>query len=170
MDLSGPISVDGLATCFSYVNWHAMSAMGLVSKPLSKGTRLSYYDSLAYVPFGGYPSDNSYLSTLYQFVMSVVKLFRYHTIKTFTKAVPDREEKPQLVSSGFAGCCLYRIEPFISAPDISYSGEHCEHVTLHLRMIEHGYNQIYINPAFLLLHSISVSETSKNKFEKMIGI
>ena len=93
LDISGPISIDGLATCFFYNGWDSMSAYGLATcffynglspklegltltqkysifynrilqKYSSHQKQLCYYDSLALVNMGEKPPKISYINTL----------------------------------------------------------------------------------------------------------
>lgn len=155
LDLSGPISREGLLSCLSYKEWDAMSAVGLVNHPFTSRENLSYYDSLAFVPFGQKYRNGGYLKTL------------VHTIKTFSMSIPHRDEPAIRVASGFAGCCLYRLAPLVLLP-VYYSGDKCEHVAFHESMTENGLDRIYVNPAFTLLHTLTVSRSSKRWIERIM--
>lgn len=145
MDLDGPISMDGLATCFSYNYWDAMAANGLASRFMSNGTSLQPYDTLALV------SKDQSIPPL------DIRILWNH-LQSMFRSTPQRGEKPTLVTSAFGGVCLYRLAPILEK-NILYSGEHCEHIMFHLHMAKHGLNQIFVNPSFILLHAINFSNT-----------
>ena len=53
------------------------------------------------------------------------------------------------VHSCFGGIGLYRMEAWLAA---RYSGDDCEHVTLHRRMREAGYGRQFLNPSQIALY------------------
>lgn len=159
-DLRGNISMDGFATNFGYLeqgyHWDAMTAMGLCGKILDKkGTKLSYYDTLAYVPFGKKPIKQGYWNSLIR------------TTKIHNMNIPQRGTPPIQVMSAFGGAGLYQMDVILNK-NIYYSGEYCEHIMFHKRMIEHGYDKIFINPSFILLHTMALANNFKSPFEKII--
>jgi hypothetical protein len=142
LDLEGPISVDGLASCFYYKDWNMMSAFGAISKPITNGKKLCYYDAMAYVGLKEKPRK----FTRTRLVIKAIQAF-------FIKPFPSRESEPERVLSAFGGCAIYDMKPFRMNPDsLLYSGGTCEHVTLHQKMVKAGYDKLYICPAFLILH------------------
>jgi len=154
-DITGPISFDGVATCFFYKDWHAMTAYGVVGSPIDKsGSSLSYYDSLAYVPLNKKPVKLNYLSLAKQ------------TYKTWSLGIKDRSQEPIKVQSGFSGCAIYPIYVWLDN-SVQYAGYHCEHVAFHFSMIKAGYSNIYINPAMMLLHTVSIPFESKKFLDKV---
>lgn len=61
----------------------------------------------------------------------------------FTFWLPPPGAVPILVNSAFGGLGIYKTQPYL---ECEYSGEDCEHVLLHRRMIEKGWT-IHLNPA-----------------------
>lgn len=136
LDLSGPISMDGIAHSFGlYDTWDSISAFGLNGVTGSFG-RPIYYDPLAY-------NDGSLSG---EYIFNVPSIL----IKTLTK---KRGHNPYLVQSGFAGLSLYKMYILRSGIDyIPKDGKYvCEHLIFHNNMIEKGFNRIYINPNMLVL-------------------
>ncbi|CAH6421230.1 Hypothetical protein UVM_LOCUS415, partial [uncultured virus] len=147
-DLAGPMSLDGLASCFSYDDWDAMASNGLASRLLSHGRAMHPYDSIALVALGQQPTP-----------LQVCNV--QHVRHLFTRT-PRRGEPPIRVRSAFGGACLYRL-PELLASGARYGGEHCEHVSLHLDMGRRGLDRFFVNPSFLLLHCSELPSRSKNK-------
>lgn len=130
-DLDGPISPEGMATCFAFQDWNAMAANGIMLN------RKSIYDTIEYVP--------------------VDKKAKPLGKDSFTFQRPQffRGQPPQHVKSAFGGCVIYRLKPLIDE-DIEYHVPDdfvvSEHVAFHLEMIQNGLNQIFVNPSFIVLH------------------
>lgn len=61
----------------------------------------------------------------------------------FTFWLPPPGAVPIQVNSAFGGLAIYKTQPYLEA---EYSGEDCEHVPFHRRMIEKGWT-IHLNPA-----------------------
>ena len=78
----------------------------------------------------------------------------------------NRDDPPFKVESGFGGCCIYPIDSIIDKK-IKYDGLHCEHVSFHLSMTRIGKNNHYVNPAFILLHTLSINKKTKNLIERI---
>jgi hypothetical protein len=132
---------------------------GLVNRSFTNGKILTYYDTIALL---GQDQKAEPLSpkTIMKHIKVTLVLSYYfilmHTYKfhLFSKT-PTRGEPPMRVKSAFGGCAIYKLEPLLKsgahyyiAPDFSI----CEHVALHLDMINHGLDRIYINPSFIILH------------------
>ena len=60
----------------------------------------------------------------------------------FSLLLPPVGSPPIPMNSAFGGLCVYRTEAILAG---SYSGEDCEHVPLHWRMNEAGW-QLFLNP------------------------
>lgn len=54
------------------------------------------------------------------------------------------------VKSGFGGLAIYSWEVFLES---RYSGEECEHVSFHRKLIERGYTKHYLNPSMIGIYS-----------------
>lgn len=61
----------------------------------------------------------------------------------FTFWLPPPGAVPVQVNSAFGGLGIYKTQPYL---DAQYSGEDCEHVPFHHRMIEKGWT-VHLNPA-----------------------
>jgi hypothetical protein len=144
-DIGGTLSLDGLAHCFSYEGWHCMSAYGMSSSFFSlRDHSLFYYDQLA-------------LLLPHQTVSSIGNP-RFHLFKSFffSSIPPPSRGGPLIpVTSAFGGCAIYDFQSLISK-DCHYCSTYCEHVCLHLQMRDKGLDQHFINPNFLLFHTVDV--------------
>jgi glycosyltransferase involved in cell wall biosynthesis len=132
-----------LKTCFEHKHWDAISANGISTNYTTFEMDIAffltndfYYDRLAY-------RDAAYKR---------VKRHSPVDAKNATLDFPyfdvnDPDLKP--VTSGFGGITIYRKEALLSA---TYSGHDCEHICLHDKMIQNGYNRMFVNPKFVLWH------------------
>ena len=59
--------------------------------------------------------------------------------------LPPVGSNPCPMNSAFGGLCVYRTEAFLAAGERPYEGGDCEHVFLHKKMAQAGY-QLYLNP------------------------
>lgn len=161
LDLKGTVSMDGVMTNFGFAadgyDWDMMSGMGLAGKILDKtGKELCYYDTLAYIPYG----KKSIVKQDY-----IRGFFRTMTIHEYK--IPERGTPPIQVLSAFGGSSIYKMKVVLDER-INYSGEECEHICYHKKMIELGYDKIFINPNFILLHTMSIDRNPKKSFEKFL--
>jgi hypothetical protein len=53
------------------------------------------------------------------------------------------------VNSCFGGLGLYRAEALLG---FSYDGSDCEHVPLHRKLLEGGYEGVYLNPSQIVCY------------------
>lgn len=135
-----------------------MSANGLVHKILDRtGEKLTYYDSFAFVDINTDKMDShsNYVSELYK---------THYITKNYTK---HRGEPPFKVKSAFCGCTIYEMSTIMDKRNY-YTGEVCEHISFHFRMISNGYTGLYINPSLILLHSLYMSTKSATLFDRLI--
>ena len=136
-------TANSLKTCFEHDQWDAISANGISTNYTTFEMDIAffltndfYYDRLAY-------RDADYKR---------VKRHSPVDIKSATLNFPyfdinDSTLKP--VTSGFGGITIYRKEALLSA---TYAGYDCEHICLHDKMIQNGYNRMFVNPKFVLWH------------------
>jgi len=144
LDFAGPISEDGFATSFSYKGWDVMTANGVINQLFtSKFQNLFYYDTLSFIPFNVKPRTKFDKKLIYQTPSIQFDL--------------KRGKPPLRVSSAFAGAAIYNMKSLINSrayynpyPYFYYS----EHASLHLMLKDRGYDHIYINPNWIILHSI----------------
>lgn len=150
-DLTGPISIDGIAHSISYMdldvdnrqryihkynkysNFDAMFANGMVNYLVFNcsipGIGWTYYDGLA---FESMPSHRQKLAA------------------GFTIAA-KRGENPIRVQAAFGGAGIYKYKVL---KKYSYKfGKRCEHTSIHEPMFHDGY-QLAINPSLILLSGI----------------
>jgi hypothetical protein len=59
--------------------------------------------------------------------------------------LPPVGSPPIPMNSAFGGLCVYATEAFLAAGERPYEGGDCEHVSLHRKMADAGY-QLYLNP------------------------
>lgn len=141
-DLSGPLSLDGIANSISYMNkyekdsYDVMCANGL----------LSVVGLNIHLPFAGWD---------YYDPFAVKMLDGYRpTTGPFNSLIMKRGDAPIDVISGFGGAGLYKIELFTKKKYKYIADENeCEHVTLHEMMFNDGY-KIAINPSMIVLSGI----------------
>ena len=62
---------------------------------------------------------------------------------------PLADEAPQRLLSAFGGMAVYRGDAYRAA---EYGGGDCEHVVLHRRLYEVGYDRLYLNPAQVAIY------------------
>ena len=63
----------------------------------------------------------------------------------FSMLLPPVGSPPVPMNSAFGGLCVYRTQAFLAAGEQPYEGGDCEHVFLHRKMHEAGW-QLYMNP------------------------
>ncbi len=138
MDLKGPWSLDGLASCFAFSDWDGMFAYGLHTMPWSCGSFYVMYDLAAYVELG---------DSLDQFLY--VNVFKNYAKLNFKEHLLLKKGDPLIpVASAFGGLGIYKIK---SLNNCFYEGKTCEHTCLHKAMAEKGRGKFYINPSLILL-------------------
>ncbi len=120
----GPISIDGLASSFSYKNWDMMAAYAL-------------------------QSDFRFFSS-HDFVHHECAGDVWQGEK---KPERKRGETPYPVQSAFEGAALYDLNSIIQSGAF-YEQSLNEHISFHENMNKLGYGKFYQNPSFLVLHSI----------------
>lgn len=141
-DLSGPISIDGIADSTYYIHHHhydvlcangLLTFLGLNMHTVAGGWW--YYDPFAVKFLNG-------------------KRAHEDKVKRFTDLVYMRGEEPVEVISGFGGAALYRAELF-TQDKYSYDTtiDECEHVVIHEKMYK-DQNKIGINPSLILLSGV----------------
>lgn len=153
MDLGGPISLNGLAHSFSYDDFDAITANGVASKPFSHGTDLWYHDWYALLEWGMRPRQWPFEECI-----------KYTFLKQFRRGEPLFH-----VQSGFGGCAIYPMNK-IMGRNIRYKGLFCEHIMLHQNMIEKGMKKIYVNPNFMILHSLEFPKLDVETISKLIKV
>lgn len=138
LDLAGPMSLEGFCTNFSFPNWDVMSAYGVSSALMSNNDGLSYYDTMAFVA----PHQNPY---------SIIRKWNFIPLLT---ARYQRGEPPIYVKSAFGGATIYTMKSLVeSRAQYTAEGGICEHVGLHINMRERGFDKIFINPSWMILHT-----------------
>lgn len=141
LDIDGPISLDGMATCFSYGGWDVMTANGISFNIGNFNLNsTSYFDIFSLVFLDQHPRRN----VLATFLKSSVSMKH------------RRGDIPMQVKSAFGGAAIYTMESLVKSA-AQYSHEYSEHVCLHLHMADNGYGKIFINPSFLLLHVLRLN-------------
>lgn len=124
-DLPGGWSYDGLAHSFGSQPWDFVGAYGIIQRRRHLTLRALHYDVWAFREHGDYaPLDGRAGNALSW----------------------SRGEPLVPVYSCFGGIGVYRMSAWLSA---SYTGDDCEHVTLHRAMREAGYGRQFMNPSQL---------------------
>lgn len=127
-DLQDGWSYDGLAHSFGSEPWDFVGAYGVIHRRRHFSLRALHYDVWAYRRYGDYtPLDGR-----------------------IGNALSWRRGQPLVpVYSCFGGIGLYRMSAWLSA---CYSGDDCEHVTLHRAMRAAGYDRQFLNPSQIALY------------------
>lgn len=124
-DLAGGWSYDGLAHSFGSQPWDFVGAYGIIHRRRHLTLRALHYDVWAYREYGNYKPLDGRIGNALSW---------------------SRGEPLVPVYSCFGGIGVYRMPAWLSA---SYSGDDCEHVTLHRAMRAAGYGRQYLNPSQL---------------------
>ncbi len=130
-DLIGGWSYDGIAHTFGNDQWDFVGSYGLnyLTRPPQSKPESRLYDSWAFRPRPDMPAS--------------VKLVEGMPIHS--------RGSPMIpVLSCFGGLGIYKSEAIFAA---SYDGQDCEHVLLHTRMREAGYDRLFINPNQITLRT-----------------
>ena len=122
-DLGGDWNTNGLATSFSYPDWDFVGAYGILQIRMGRQRVPVHYDAWAYRAAGNFTP----LST-----------------KEVNQMLLEVRNDLHPVSSCFGGLGIYRMPVLLSG---YYSGEDCEHVTLHRRLHAAGYDRMFLNSA-----------------------
>jgi hypothetical protein len=127
-DLLNGWSYDGLAHSFGSEPWDSVGAYGVIHRRRHFSLRALHYDVWAYRAFGDFAPLEGKVGN----------------------ALSWRRGQPLVpVYSCFGGIGLYRMPAWLSA---CYSGEDCEHVTLHRAMRAAGYDRQFLNPSQIALY------------------
>lgn len=138
-DLEGSIFKDGFFTSFAYKNFDVMFGSGLTSFPVLFNHYM-LYDAWAFL------AENDKIDNINK--QDIIKDF-FHQHKTLFKYPIEYTIKK--AKSGFNGFAIYKISSIQNASYINtISNSNCEHIDLHLHMIDNGYNNIYFNPCAIL--------------------
>ena len=133
MDVTGGISLHGIAHSFSMTDWDMVSAFGV-----NTSTNL-YYDTFAFESINGERRLDPFRASSTPILSK----------KEFTKIITTTNENHMIkVNSSFGGCAIYRKECIMN---IEYNGTDCEHISLHKNMRDLGYDKIFINPLMQLI-------------------
>jgi hypothetical protein len=127
-DLADGWSYDGLAHSFGSEPWDFVGAYGIIHRRHNLSLRALHYDVWAYREFGDYTPLDGRVGNAKQW---------------------QRGEPLVPVYSCFGGIGLYRMPAWLSA---RYTGDDCEHVTLHCAMRAAGYGRQFLNPSQLALY------------------
>jgi len=130
-DLLGGWSYDGIAHTFGHADWDFVGSYGLIRRPFRSTAPWEYqhFDTWAFRPD---PRANPYSG-----------------VDASELALP--RGGPLLpVHSCFGGLGIYRAECLHAA---EYSGEDCEHVALHTRLRERGFDRLFLNPSQIVLYT-----------------
>ena len=139
-DLGGSIFIDGILTCFAHDDkFDVMFGSGLTSFP-GFFNKPMLYDGWAYL------ADNDKLDSIDK--ENIIRDFFYQNNRLFDCPIRFKLKKAK---SGFNGIAVYKISSILNASYIdSISKSNCEHIDLHLQMIQNGFSKIYYNPCMIL--------------------
>jgi len=121
MDLGSGWSHDGIASTFGHSNWDFVGSYGTLQRHNGRRYVPVHYDAWAFRVLG----DDRPMPT-----------------KVVNYLKPDWGDDLMPVNSCFGGLGVYQMPALLSA---RYSGEDCEHVTLHRRMRAAGYDRLFLN-------------------------
>ena len=144
LDITGPISIDGIAHSFGkYNNWDSITANGISGITFTLGQQY-YYDLIAY-------KDNNL--DINNNIFDIISIFyKLNTIKIGKELLK--------VKSAFGGMEL--IKMYIINNNINYTpidnNYKCEHIIFHENMIRNNYSNIYINPSMIILVGLQGNE------------
>ena len=154
-DLEGSIFKDGFFTSFAYNQFDVMFASGLTLFPVFFN-KYMLYDAWAFL------AENDEIDNINK--TDIIKDF-FHQSKTLFKYPINFQIKK--AKSGFNGFAIYKISSIMSASYINkISNSNCEHIDLHLHMIDNGYSKIYFNPCAILF----VGQQGEKRIKYLKGI
>ena len=139
-DLSGPLSIDGLANSLSYMDLYEKDSYDVVCA----NGMLSVVGLNMYLPFFGW----NYYDPFAVKLLDGTKV----TNSPFRNMIMKRGDQPFEVISGFGGAALYKtkvLQKYHYIPD----EDECEHVILHQQMHDDGH-KIAINPSLIVLAGV----------------
>lgn len=128
-------SLDGIKNSMGWFGWDVISSNGLDRNRLVGG----YYDILPLL-IGGYEEEHQMTEYRYPYTNLVLK-------RGLERPKFQRSEPLFRVHSAFGGLAIYKTKAFLAGE--KYSGELCDHSTLHRRMWAAGYIEHYINPSMI---------------------
>lgn len=128
-DILGGFSYEGIANSISY-KWDVCGSNSFIYDEHQGDIRRLYYDSWAYRHFGQRTEEN---------------------IEEINKITMHRGEPIIRVNSCFGGLALYR-PLFFKNQVYKYTAEDCDHVTLHLKMVDDG-AMIVVNPSQIVVYN-----------------
>ncbi|MEL6970981.1 MAG: hypothetical protein AAFZ63_04705 [Bacteroidota bacterium] len=131
LDIPLGFSYDGIAHSFSYKDWDVVSSNGIL------------------VPPYGNPIDNPVFFDAFAFRQK--DLTEPADIATINTLQFQRGEELLAVESAFGGLAIYRSAGIKAG--VRYEGYDCEHVVLHERLRDKGYDQQFLNPSQIVLYS-----------------
>ncbi|MCP3932130.1 MAG: glycosyltransferase family 2 protein [Bacteroidetes bacterium] len=133
LDLDIPLgfSYDGIAHTFSYDEWDVMGSNGRWVNPYGDPIpNPLFYDAFAFRPKGE------------------PELQDFETINSLQF---QRGEDLVPVESSFGGLAIYKSAGILAGA--RYGGHDCEHVVLHHRLRENGFDKQFLNPSQIVLSS-----------------
>jgi phage pi2 protein 07 len=129
-DILGGFSYEGLANSFSYP-WDICAANSIIYHKDSYNNLVRlYYDSWAFREIGAK---------------------KEHRDEDINILLFNRSEAPVSLDSAFGGLCIYN-NKYYQDPKYRYSGEDCEHISLHSHMKKDG-ARLVMNPSQIALYS-----------------
>jgi len=139
-DLEGSIFKDGFFTSFAFENnFDVMFASGLTSFPCLLNHHM-LYDAWAFL------AEKDNLKDINK--ENIIKDFLYQTDVLMKYPIDFELQKAK---SGFNGLAIYKIDSIMDAAYVNtISRSNCEHIDLHLHMIDNGFSNIYFNPSMIL--------------------
>lgn len=132
-DLGSAWDECGIATTFASSNWDFVGSYGVIYRYATGVYTPMHYDAWAYRTWG----SDAPVST-----------------KVANRFTPAPQEGLIPVNSCFGGLGIYRLNSLLSS---RYSGEDCEHVPLHRRMRQQGFDRIYMNSEQLTFYGVKRS-------------
>lgn len=129
-DLANGWSYDGLAHTFGSQPWDFVGAYGIIHRRHNLSLKALHYDVWAYREHGNFEAIDG----------------RAGNALSWTRGEPLVP-----VFSCFGGIGVYRMPAWLSA---RYTGDDCEHVTLHRAMRAAGYDRQFLNPSQVALYGM----------------
>lgn len=130
MDIEGGFSYEGVCNSIGYDNWDFMGANGIQYRIRNEKYERLHFDSFAFRQIGSDgPHDGTEVNRMWF----------------------DKGQPPILVESCFGGLGIYK--RYAITTDLTYSDEDCEHVTIHNRMRQNGFDKIYMNPSQIVVYT-----------------
>lgn len=153
MDISGAWCNDALAANFCdqrISTWDAVFANGRMPIVGTFGEATFMYDGLAFQAHEAEcPKDEHLPKTQTHRNLHIAqKLINFNL--TGRRHIATDELSPILTCSAFNGIGVYKMYAIDCSDDVKYGGTYCEHLYLHNQMCKHGFNRLFIDPAFLL--------------------